>query len=329
MAPLEFDDAELTKFGIALADEDRHPHSPDHEWWNESWFWDWYDAAGELAGHCRVGFHPNQERGWIWFFLFNGSEWLALEEPRLPLQRFDPEQLSYSGWGLELRYEAADPLRSGLLNCQGFGRVVSGARVGMILPMGAELRIEALGAPHSPGAGTIPGHSSETYSTNRFEQPIRLRGKLRFGNDEHDFEGRGERDHSWGPRAWNMEWIVLVLNGEDFRMMSADVRIPNVPPIATGYLHRETSQTLNEVDYRFTFNDDEVTRPVAGPFSVKAQDGSVIAGRIDPISGTEIDITHSFDPPERSIYRRALVRFTPERGGATCLGWYESNRFVR
>jgi hypothetical protein len=48
-----------------------------------------------------VGFHPNQERGWIWFFLFNGSEWLAIEEPRLPLQHFDSEHLSYSGWGLE------------------------------------------------------------------------------------------------------------------------------------------------------------------------------------------------------------------------------------
>jgi hypothetical protein len=329
MAPPKLDDAELTKFGIVPADEARHPHSPAHEWWNESWFWDWYDASGELAGHCRVGLHPNQERGWIWFFLFNGSEWMALEEPRLPLQRFDPEQLSYSGWGLEWRYEAVDPLRSGLLHCQGFGRVVSGVRAGMILPMGAELRIEALGAPHSSGPGTVPGHSSETYSTNRFEQPIQLRGKLRFGNAEHDFAGRGERDHSWGPRAWNMEWIALVLNGEDFRMMSADVRIPNVPPFGTGYLHRETSQGLIEVDYRFAFNDDDITRPVAGPFSVKAQDGSVIAGRIDPISGAEIDITHSFDPPERSIYRRALVRFTPERGGATSLGWYESNRFVR
>jgi hypothetical protein len=127
----------------------------------------------------------------------------------------------------------------------------------MILPMGAELRIEALGAPHSPGTGTIPGHSSKTYSTNRFEQPIRLRGNLYFGNDEHDFAGRGERDHSWGPRAWN------------------------------SYLHRETSQDFSEVDYRFAFNDDEVTRPVAGTFSVKPQDGSVIAGRIDPISGTD------------------------------------------
>jgi len=51
-----------------------------------------------------------------------------------------------------------------------------------------------------------------------------------------------------------------------------------------------------------------------------------MAGSIESISGAEIDITHTFVPPRRSVYRRALIRLTPD-GGAPAIGWLESNRF--
>ena len=78
---------DLTAFGISPSDEGVHHFGKDYEWWNESVFYDWYDAAGTHAGHCRIGWLPNQERLWFWLFLFNGAEWVAIEEPRLPLSR--------------------------------------------------------------------------------------------------------------------------------------------------------------------------------------------------------------------------------------------------
>ena len=42
----------------------------------------------------------------------------------------------------------------------------------------------------------------------------------------------------------------------------------------------------------------------------------------------EIDITHTFAPPQRSVYRRALIRAQRE-GGPPLLGWTESNRFLK
>ncbi len=167
---------QLSQFGIVPSDEGPHPHSPDHEWWNESYFWDWFDARGERAGHCRIGVHPNQDRAWLWFYLYNGAEWVAIEEPRLPLRDFDREKLHYDRWGLRFAYEVTAPLRSGRFSCSGFGRVVSGPRAGMILPVGAELEIEATGPAHSSGANTVASHSAEGYAANRFEQPIRVRG---------------------------------------------------------------------------------------------------------------------------------------------------------
>ena len=62
---------------------------PDEYYWNESIFYDWYDDAGSYAGHCRIGVHPNQDRVFVWFYLWDGASWVAIEEPRLPLGAFD------------------------------------------------------------------------------------------------------------------------------------------------------------------------------------------------------------------------------------------------
>lgn len=322
-------DEELRRFGIVPEDEQIHPHSPDHEWWNESYFWDWFDARGEWAGHLRFGMHPNQDRAWLWFFIYNGSEWIAIEEPRLPLREIELPRLVYSGWGLNFAYEVAEPLRSGTLRCDGFGRVLSGPRVGMILPMGIELEIRALGAPHSRGGGLAASHGAEGYSTNRFEQPTDVRGTIRIADETHAFDGRGQRDHSWGPRPWNMEWQFLVLNGEHFRLQCAVVQIPGIPRLTSGYLTRDDTLSIDTADFRFSFDDDCVTQPVAGAIAVKAEDGSTLSGSIEAISAAEIDLTHCFDPPERSVYRRSLIRFRPDDGGPPALGWLEVNRFVR
>ncbi|MDH3211409.1 MAG: hypothetical protein OEM05_02890 [Myxococcales bacterium] len=321
-------DEALSRYGIVPEDEQIHPHSPDHEWWNESYFWDWFDERGEWAGHCRFGMHPNQDRAWLWLFLCDGSEWVAIEEPRLPLSEVALPRLAYAGWGLDFAYEASDPLRAGALRCGGFGRVVSGPRAGMILPLGADLEIRALGPPHARSAGGAASHAAEGYATNRFEQPTAVQGTLRIDAATRDFQGRGQRDHSWGPRPWNMEWEFVVLNAARFRLQCAVVRIPGVPRIATGYLHRDTTVAIDAADFRLDYDDGCVTRPVSGAISVKAEDGGALSGSIESITAAEIDITHCFAPPRRSVYRRALVRFRPDDGSEPALGWLESNRFA-
>jgi hypothetical protein len=321
-------DEELRRFGIVPEDEQIHPHSPDHEWWNESYFWDWFDARGEWAGHCRFGLHPNQGRAWLWLYLTDGSDWVAIEEPRLPLAEVPLPRLRYAGWGLDFAYEVRDPLRAGRLRCGGFGRVVSGPRAGMILPVGADLEVRAIGPPHARSASEASSHRAEGYATNRFEQPTAVRGTLHLGDARRDFQGRGQRDHSWGPRPWNMEWEFLVLNDSRFRLQCAVVRIPGVPRIATGYLDRDGAASIEAADFRLRYDDGCVTRPVRGEVAVKTEDGRTLSGSFEPITAAEIDITHCFEPPTRSVYRRALVRFRADDGSDPVLGWLESNRFA-
>lgn len=329
-------DAELTRYGITLEDEGPHPFDPAVEWWNESWFFDWFDAEGGTAGHCRVGLHPVQRRAWVWYFHYRDGEWIAVEAPRLPISEVGLAEpglvagravFAYERFGLAFSWEPAAPLRAGRFRFAGFGRVLSGPRAGMILPVAADLAVEALGPAHSLGRARAPGHESERFPASRFEQPIALSGRLRAGAEERPFTGRGERDHSWGPRHWNLEWTFLVLNGDDLRLQCAEARIPNLAPLHGGYLQRDATVSIGSARFDFAWHDDVLARPVSGRFTVAAEDGTQLICEIEPIAAAEIDITHTFVPPQRSIYRRALIR-AHRAGGPPLLGWTEFNRFV-
>ncbi len=318
----------LTKFGIQPADEGAHPWSPDHLWWNESWFLDWFDDAGERAGHVRIGLHPNQDRAWLWFVAYERDEWVVLEETRLPLADIDVEGLAYDRWGLAFSWERSDPLRHGRLRVRGFGRVVTGPRAGLVLPASVDVEYDAAGAAHSTGPSDVPGHSAAGYSACRFEQAVEVHGEFGIGEATR-FVGRGERDHSWGPRDWNMEWAFCAIGGPDFRMQWAVVEVPGLGRFATGYLHTDTTRTIVDVEHELEFDDRDLAHAVAGPFTVTADDGTVVRGRIDPVTSIEIDLAHVFDPPRPTVYRRTLVRFTSAGGGPPGSGWLESNRFAR
>lgn len=319
-------DDEIAAFGIAPQDEYAHPYSPDHEWWNESWFWDWFRPDGSAAGHLRIGVFPNQRRVWLWLLLFDGDRWVALEETRLPLGDWDwPDHLTYDRLGLRCSWEVGSPLRSGRLRCEGFGRVVSGPRAGLVLPVACDLEITAEGVPHSSGEGNVEGHMDESYSTSRFEQPVSVAGSFSIGPEVHDMTGQGERDHSWGPRDWNLEWAFLVMGGHQLRMQWAAVDIEGLDRISVGYLKRgEDTRNITEVDESLHFGR-ALDETVSGPFRVTADDGSTLEGEIETISAAEIDIAHCFVPPRPSTYRRALIRVQVD--GERNVGWLEVNRF--
>ena len=329
------DEQTLTQFGIQLDDEFPHPFSADHADWNESYFFDWYNKDGTNAGHCRIGWHPVQQRVLFWLFVYTGSEWFVIEEYRLPFNDLklneDGKVFSYKGWGLEFNYQARQLLQSGTLSVSGFARAVSGERQGMILPVNVTLDFQAMGAAHSRGAGTVEDHSAEGFNTNRYEQPIRADLDLSLGEQQHKLRVSGERDHSWGPRPWDMEWQFMVVNSPQFSLQSTVVNIPGWPPIQMGYFQDHQAGSNNDmehverVEFALDLNPSAPTQAVTGSFRLGCSSGRVIQGEVETISGMEIDITHTFSPPKRTEYRRSLVRCRVD-GGPAVIGWLECNR---
>ncbi len=248
---------DVSQFGIVVQDEYTHPSSPDHPDWNESYFFDWYNEDATFAGHCRVGWHPGQDR------------------------------------------------------------VVN-------------LQLEAVAPPHSRGAGEVESHSAQGYSTNRYEQPIRAHCNATIDGLEHACQVRGERDHSWGPRPGDMEWSFLVINNKDFSLQATVVKIPEWPAIKMGYFKSATGEMLNftDVDFQIEYNADNPERAVQGRIYLTCENETVISADVNAVTGTEIDITHTFDTPKRTECRRSLVscQFHGEQAGIVNPGWFECNR---
>jgi len=318
----------LGAFGIRPADEGLHPVDPDIATWNESIFYDWFDAEGCVAGHVRVGRLPNQDRCWFWLFLYQDGEWLAVEEPRLPLAAMSGDGFAYDGFGLRFVREVIDPLRTSRFRASGFGRIVQGSRAGTIVPFSFELEARSIGPAHSVGDRDIDGHTSAEFESTRFEQPIRAICTQRIGDVERSIDGRGERDHSWGPRYWNMEWFFLVVSGEVRRFQGVHVRFDEDSSLSVGYLSESTTCHLEDVRFDLRY-DDSLANPWSGRVTVRAEDGREISGRLEAVATAEIDASHVFLPPQPSVYRRGLIRFHPDDGGAPALGWLEINRFPR
>lgn len=327
---------DVSQFGIAAQDEFTHPFSPDHADWNESYFFDWYSDDASFAGHCRIGWHPVQERVLFWLFIYHNQEWLMIEEYRLPLAALElgskGKSFNYQGWGLDFSYTPQEPLLNGALHVNGFARVISGARLGMVLPVAVELQLDAVGPPHSRGEGEVESHSARGYSTNRYEQPIQARCDATVDGVEQTFQVRGERDHSWGPRPWDMQWSFLVINNPSFSLQATIVKIPEWPDIKMGYFKVADGQMLNlsDVDFQLEYNANTPEKAVQGTISLTCENDTVISTEVSAVTGTEIDITHTFATPRRTEYRRSLVQcqFHGEYEGVTSPGWFECNRNV-
>lgn len=176
--------------------------------------------------------------------------------------------------------------------------------------IGFDLQFETDGVPYSWRRAT------------RYEIPCRVTGTIRAGDEEIDFSGPGQRDHSWGHRDWwASDWMWSALHLEDGTHTHA-VGVPQVPGFGVGYVQRAGEVTeIETVD---------ATEEVA-------DNGLITAARI--VSGPEtLDIAVeplAFGPvllvaPDgrTSHFPRAMcaVRTADGRGGS---GWVEWNRNQR
>lgn len=314
-----------SKFGIRAEDELVHPAPADEPSWNESVFYDWIHSP-ERAGHVRIGRMPNQHRAWLWVFLLHDGEWLVLEAPRLPIAELGAD-FDHEGRALAFSRTVVEPLRSNRLQVSGIGRIVSGPRAGRLVPFDLDVVAEAVGPAHSLGESSIAGHSNELFSSNRFEQPMRVHGHQKVGESTLPIDGHGERDHSWGPRNWNMEWFFLVAQSASMRLQCARVVFDEDSYLSMGYVGTDTTVNVVETEFHLLYDDADPRKAYEGRVKLETEDGRTIDARIECLDGCEIDASHAFDPPQPSLYRRAIVRVTPIEGGDPLLGWLEINRF--
>ncbi|AKS33925.1 phosphotransferase [Mycolicibacterium goodii] len=297
----------------APEDDDAHPPG-DEPLWNESWYFDFVDAAAGFGGWIRLGLIPNQDHAWINVLLCGpGLPTVALND----FHAAPPADLArVSGAGVELSLHRGQPLQSYRVTASGLGQAYDDPA--------ALLRDEA-GTPVDVTLDltwTTVGVPYQYRVTPRYEIPCTVSGTVTVGEKRHRLDAvTGQRDHSWGARDWwSMEWVWSALHlDDDTHLHGVDIRIPNMPPIGIGYSQRGGELVeLESVTAQHTLGADDL--PVTTTLTLQPGDIEVT---VDIQGHAPVKLTSA--EGKVSQFPRAWAR-VHTADGRTGVGWLEWNR---
>lgn len=185
-------------FGDAEAANFEANHRPTGDpLWQESWYFNFADPSAGVWGLTRIGYRPSRgvADGLLLAVIDGRPEVLytplgrPLSSARVHID--SPRRLK--AHGLEYRCEA--PLRRWHLKAET-------PRLDFDVTFEAETPAHLFPAMQSKHASAASDH---------YEQSGRVTGTLRLGDLTRSLAGRGQRDHSWGPRDWAGvgEWVWL------------------------------------------------------------------------------------------------------------------------
>ena len=168
--------------------EKEHPPADD-PFWQESWYFNFADADRNVYGLTRIGYRPYRNRAdGLLLASVNGRP--ALLYPALGKKLSSsavairpPHQLRTGG----LCFVCRSPMEEWRLS-------LKTRRVDLELTYSCET------PPYFyPEVAMETGPSA---AASHYEQAGRVSGRIRFGGTDLPVSGRGQRDHSWGPRHW-------------------------------------------------------------------------------------------------------------------------------
>ena len=202
------------KLRLEPSDEYMHPLE-DASNFNESMYFNVYDAAENVGGFLRLGNRANEGYAEMTTCLYlpDGRVGFMFGRPEISdndafdaggmrfdvVKPFEDLQTSYRGKValLDEPLQMADPRKAFTENPWVDAEVELDYRG--LSPMWGGEPVNDDGSPikEIPGEGFARGH---------YEQHVGARGTIRVGDEEWPVDGYGLRDHSWGPRYWQSPW---------------------------------------------------------------------------------------------------------------------------
>ena len=211
--------------GFRLVPEDEHTHTPDDlSNFNESVYMNAFDPRQRVGGWMRLGNRVNEGYAELSVVLYLPDGRVACQFGRPQIQtndRFDAGGLRYACTVAFERQEMAfegdvmlldDPsaLRDPKTLFDRAPRVPASVSFD-----GRGISPVHGGEPTTPDQETLYGPE---FSRGHFNQHTRMAGTMRVGDEEWSIDGFGWRDHSWGPRYWQVIYayrLLLANFGED------------------------------------------------------------------------------------------------------------------
>ena len=299
-----------------LAVDERFHDVGDGMWWGESWYFDFASRDGSVGGYVRIGFYPHQQACWYWACLVGeGRRPVMVVDHDVPVPRSSTLEVRHDGLWADHTVEV--PFDHVTLGCEAFGLAFDDATdayrplVGERVPFGLDLEWETdgVGYRYPPGA-------------DRYEVPCRVHGEVLVGDERIEFDGIGQRDHSWGPRDWwALSWTWCsgwLTDGTRFHgtaLRLDDVAVPYYP----GYV-QPPGGPLAPVE--FTDASAELG-PEGLPVAARVTIGDLVLD-VAPVAFAPILLV----APDGRVSRfpRALCRVTEPATGRTGVAWTEWNQ---
>lgn len=303
-------------------DEGWHEAGPDRLW-NESWYFDFFDPAGEVGGYVRVGRYPNLGVVWYWGCLVGADRPLVtVLSHDLVAPRRDGS-LELRGDGLWADHHCETAWGHWSVGLEAFGIRLDdpaevyapeprGDRVGLALDLEWETDIGARGADPEASVFRYP------VGLDRYEVPCRVHGEILVGPETIELDGWGQRDHSWGVRDWWGDgWVWSAGRLDDgTRFHGVEARLPDVR-WSIGYVGDAGGplELTGDVAAR------ETEGPAGIPTGVELSLGD-LAMSCEPVGWAPV---HLVDGDRTSRFPRGLVRLTAT-DGRSGHGWLEVNQ---
>jgi hypothetical protein len=303
----------VTEVPLQPSADDEYGHARgDEPLWNESWYFDWVDAAQGIGGWIRLGLIPNEGRCWVQALLCGPDlPTIAVSDFDAPLPA-DPTRVVTDD--LEFTQAATVPLQSCTVTVRGRGQAFDDPA--------ALLRGES-GRPVEVVMDLVWTTHGTPYRyriTPRYEIPCTVTGSATADGRSYTFDAvPGQRDHSWGARDWwGMEWVWSALHLDDgTHLHGVDLRIPGFGPLGVGYAQRDGAVTeLDTVAAREVFGDNDLPVSTELELADLVLDAEVVGHA--PVRLVAIDGRVSHFP-------RAWATVTM-RDGRRGVGWLEWNR---
>lgn len=211
--------------------EHEFSHQPDSSVnFNESVYTNAFDPAAGFGGWMRLGNRVNEGYAELSVCLYLPDGRIACQFQRPPITTNDRHEAG------GIKYTVNEPLKSVTMSYDGELIIIDNPddlrnpqelfAKGPRLPGHVSWTHVAESPVHGgePVDDTVQTMYGRDFSLGHFNQHGRARGVIKLGEESWEIDGHGWRDHSWGPRYWQVIYFYRLFianfpNGDGFMLL--------------------------------------------------------------------------------------------------------------
>jgi hypothetical protein len=249
---------------LTPADDYLHQVGPEKNW-NESRYIDFHDPTSGVGGWFRIGMRPNEGHAEMSACVYLPDGRTAFYYERAPV---DANRLVAGGQ----EWLVGDPYTAGSVSYHGPMMMLDDAwalsdpkRVFTTAPREAasiDLRVETKGLSAVMGSDQdhidrifLPGQASWHY-----QHLCWVTGTVTVGDQTYEVDGRGGKDHSWGPRNWlakiYLRWLIATTDDDELGFMLVRAVGPTKSTRSGHVWHRGVFFLVDDFDMQNTYEDE-------------------------------------------------------------------------